>query len=166
MKKKTIVFNLLVVSLFISSLSSSAQLVGSKFVVPVNPRAQFSMNPGWKFIKQDVAGADGMNIDDSKWETVSTPHTYNDIDTYDEIISRGGEKSEYMGIAWYRKHFKIPAGYAGNKVFIEFEGMKQAGRFWVNGKFVRDHWGFADVVHLRHHGLRRAGQNRELGRGC
>ncbi len=134
MKKKTIVFNLLVVSLFISSLSSSAQLVGSKFVVPVNPRAQFSMNPGWKFIKQDVAGADGMNIDDSKWETVSTPHTYNDIDTYDEIISRGGEKSEYMGIAWYRKHFKIPAGYAGNKVFIEFEGMKQAGRFFLNGK--------------------------------
>ena len=24
----------------------------------------------------------------------------------------------------------------GGKVFLEFEGLKQAGRFWVNGRFV------------------------------
>ncbi|HEY4788845.1 MAG TPA: DUF4982 domain-containing protein [Bacteroidales bacterium] len=132
MKKRRL--NLIVVLLFLSSLFAVAQPVGSKFIVPDNLRAMFNMNPDWKFIKQDVSGAENADFDDSKWETVSTPHTYNDIDTYDEIISRGGEKSEYMGIAWYRKHFKIPAAYAGRKVFIEFEGMKQAGRFFVNGK--------------------------------
>ena len=40
------------------------------------------------------------------------------------------------GIAWYRKHFKLPASARDGKVFLEFEGLKQAGRFWVNGQFV------------------------------
>ena len=39
-----------------------------------------------------------------------------------------------MGPACYRKHFKLPAGAEGNKIFLEFEGMRQAGRFFVNGK--------------------------------
>jgi beta-galactosidase len=134
MKKRIAVFTFIISLLLINSQLSSAQTIGSKFVVPANQREAFSMNPGWKFIKQDVQGADAENFDDSKWDVVSTPHTYNDADTYDEIITRGGEKSEYMGIAWYRKHFKIPASFAGNKVFIEFEGMKQAGRFFLNGK--------------------------------
>jgi len=111
-----------------------AHIHGQKFIAPTNPRSSYNFNSGWKFIKQDVVDADKVTFDDSKWETVSTPHTYNDSDTFDEIISRSGEKSEYMGVAWYRKHFKLPASAAGKKVFIEFEGMKQAGRFFINGK--------------------------------
>jgi beta-galactosidase len=106
-----------------------------KFTPPASPRVTFNFNPGWKFIKQDVPGAEAVAFDDSKWDAVSTPHTYNDIDSYDEIISHShGENTEYMGIAWYRKHFKLPASAQGGKVFIEFEGMKQAGRFFVNGQ--------------------------------
>jgi beta-galactosidase len=106
-----------------------------RYIPPASPRATFNFNSGWKFIKGDAPGAEKPGFDDSKWETISTPHTYNEADTYDEIISHsGGEKSEYMGVAWYRKHFKLPAGARGGKVFLEFEGLKQAGRFWVNGK--------------------------------
>ncbi len=39
-----------------------------------------------------------------------------------------------MGIGWYRKHFKLPAGADGQKVFLEFDGMRQAGRFFLNGQ--------------------------------
>jgi beta-galactosidase len=107
------------------------------YMPPTSPRATFNFNPDWKFIREDVTNADQVAFDDSKWATVSAPHTWNDTDTYDEIISHsGGEKSEYMGIAWYRKHFKLPAGAKDGKVFLEFEGLKQAGRFWVNGQFV------------------------------
>ena len=107
----------------------------SRFVPPTSPRLMFNFNPGWKFIKGDVADAEKPGFDDSKWIAVSTPHTYNDVDTYDEIISHsGGEKSQYMGLGWYRKHFKLPASAKGGKVFLEFEGLKQAVRFWVNGK--------------------------------
>ena len=104
------------------------------YTPPASPRVTTSFNTNWKFIKEDVPGAEAADFDDSKWSTVSTPHTYNDVDTFDEIISKGGEKSQYMGIVWYRKHFKLPVRAKGGKVLIEFEGLKQAGRFFVNGK--------------------------------
>lgn len=107
-----------------------------KFTPPTSPRTTYDFNSGWKFLKQDSPNCEKSDFDDSKWETVSTPHTYNDIDSFDQIISRGGEASLYMGPACYRKHFKLPASAKGNKVFIEFEGMRQAGRFFVNGKAV------------------------------
>jgi beta-galactosidase len=107
-----------------------------KFAAPVSPREIFNFNPGWKFIREDVANAGQVAFDDSKWSDVSTPHTYNDVDSYTVIISHGGgDRGAWAGITWYRKHFKLPAGAKDGKVFLEFEGLKQAGRFWVNGKY-------------------------------
>ena len=112
----------------------SSLQAADKYAPPASPRITYNFNAGWKFIKQDAPGAESPDFDDSKWSTVSTPHTYNQEDSFDEIIARGGEKSLYMGPACYRKHFKLPASDQGNKVFIEFEGMRQACRFFVNGK--------------------------------
>jgi beta-galactosidase len=125
------------VSLHAAVLLAPAARAQPAFTPPASPRAVYNFNSGWKFIKQDAPGADQPGFDDSSWTDVSTPHTYNDVDSYDEIISHsGGEKSEYMGIAWYRKHFKIPASAKDGKVFLEFEGLKQAGRFYLNGKYI------------------------------
>jgi beta-galactosidase len=106
------------------------------FIPPATPNAVYDFNPGWKFFKGDVTGAERPGFEDSKWAAVSAPHTWNDTDTFDEIISHGGgERHEYTGIGWYRKRFKLPASAKDGKVFLEFEGLKQAGRFWVNGEF-------------------------------
>src|SRR5208283_4510289 len=103
---------------------------------PASPHTIYNFNSGWKFIREDVAGAEQAAFNDSIWTAVSAPHTYNDQDSYTAIISHsGGDRKPYSGIAWYRKHFKLPAGAKDGKVFLEFEGLKQAGRFWVNGKF-------------------------------
>jgi len=102
---------------------------------PASPRATFNFNPGWRFIREDVTNAEQVAFDDSKWVRVSAPHTYNETDSYTQIISHsGGDRTPYAGIAWYRKHFKLPAGAKDGKVFLELEGLKQAGRFWVNGQ--------------------------------
>jgi beta-galactosidase len=111
-------------------------LLAETFVPPASPHRVYDFNPGWKFIREDVTNAEQMAFDDSKWSDVSAPHTYNDADSYAEIISHsGGDRHPYAGIAWYRKHFKLPADARDGKVFCEFEGLKQAGRFWVNGQF-------------------------------
>ena len=47
-------------------------------------RLTLNFNPDWKFIKADPAGAAAPDFDDSAWTTVSAPHTYNDIDTFDD----------------------------------------------------------------------------------
>ncbi len=104
---------------------------------PRSPRATYNFNADWKFIRQDVTNAEQVFFDDSQWANVSAPHTFNDVDSYNAIISHsGGDRHAYAGIAWYRKHFKLPASAKDGKVFIEFEGLKQAGRFWVNGQYV------------------------------
>jgi beta-galactosidase len=112
------------------------QAEGGKYVVPESARVTYNFNPGWKFIKEEVAGSEAVAFADAAWQDVSTPHTYNDTDSYDELIRTSGEVTIYTGPARYRKHFKLPAGAAGNKVILEFEGMRQAAKFWVNGKAV------------------------------
>ena len=137
MKSRLSVVLVALITLHAAVVLAPAAHAQQTFTPPASPRAVYNFNSGWKFIKQDVPGADQPGFDDSSWTSVSTPHTYNDVDSYDEIISHtGGEKSEYMGIAWYRKHFKIPASAKGGKVFLEFEGLKQAGRFYLNGKYL------------------------------
>jgi beta-galactosidase len=107
------------------------------FAPPASPRAAFNFNPGWKFIREDVTNAEQVAFDDSKWADVSAPNTYNDVDSYTDFISHsGGDRHAWTGITWYRKHFKLPTGAKDGKVFLEFEGLKQAGHFWVNGKLV------------------------------
>jgi beta-galactosidase len=109
----------------------------ARFDPPASPRQTYNFNPDWKFIRQNVAGADAVTFDDSAWTTVSTPHSFNDVDSFRKIISHGGgDTGTFKGQVWYRKHFKVPAELAGNKVFIEFEGMRQAGTIYLNGKQV------------------------------
>jgi beta-galactosidase len=107
------------------------------YVPPKSPRSTLNFNYDWRFIREDVAGAETPAFDDSKWTTVATPHSFNDVDSFRMIIAHGGgDRGTYKGLSWYRKHFKLPAQLAGQKVFLEFEGMRQAGDIYLNGKQV------------------------------
>ncbi|ADJ49535.1 beta-galactosidase [Amycolatopsis mediterranei S699] len=93
----------------------------------------YDLNPDWRFVQADVPGANATTFDDSSWTTVSVPHTYNDVDSFDNWITSSGESAVAMQITWYRKHFTMPAGLAGMKVFLEFERVRQAATVYVNG---------------------------------
>jgi beta-galactosidase len=107
------------------------------YTPPRSPRTTLNFNYDWRFIREDVPGAEAEAFDDSQWSSVATPHSFNDVDSFRMIISHsGGDRGTYKGLSWYRKHFKLPAGTAGQKVFLEFEGMRQAGDIYLNGKQV------------------------------
>jgi len=110
------------------------------FQVPSSPRAVYNFNPGWKFAFGDVNGVEQPTFDDSAWDNISLPHTWNETDSYRRYISHsGGDRGKKNGIGWYRKHFKLPAGANDQKVFLQFDGMRQAGRFFLNGQFIGLH---------------------------
>jgi beta-galactosidase len=116
-------------------LSGGVAQAAERFIPPASPRERIDFNIGWKFIRQDVPGAAAVAFDDTHWQTISTPHTYNDTDTFNKIISHGGgQRGAYQGPAWYRRHFKLPANYSDRRFVLEFEGMRQAGQIFVNGK--------------------------------
>jgi beta-galactosidase len=118
-----------------ATLIAALPAPGQKFAPPESPRTTYNFNPGWKFIRQDVSGAENPAFDDTTWTNVSLPHTWNDVDSYRALISHGGgDQTIYEGVGWYRKHFKLPAGSEGRKIFLEFEGLKQAAHFFLNGR--------------------------------
>ncbi len=90
-------------------------------------------------------------FDDSKWETVCLPHTWNNLDGQD------GGNDYYRGPAWYRKTFALPKEYRGRRVFIRFGAAGFIADVYVNGEFVGEHrGGFAafafDVTGFVHFG--------------
>ncbi|MCX6955133.1 MAG: DUF4982 domain-containing protein [Verrucomicrobia bacterium] len=98
-------------------------------------RLTLNFNPDWRFLKDDPAGASAPGFDDRAWSVVSTPHTYNDTDTFDNWSTPGhrGEQIQWSGRTWYRKTFTAPAAWSGKKVFIEFEAARQVAEVYLNG---------------------------------
>jgi beta-galactosidase len=99
-----------------------------------NKRVKFNFNPGWKVMTGDPNGAESVDFDDSGWKKVTLPYAWNEDEAFKLDIHNLS-----TGIAWYRKSFKIPAVYIGQKVFLEFEGIRQAGEFYFNGQFIGRH---------------------------
>ena len=43
-------------------------------------RESLELTHGWRFIKRDVPGGEQLDLDDSGWQAVDLPHTYNVVD--------------------------------------------------------------------------------------
>ena len=97
-------------------------------------RVKYNFNPDWKVFVGDDSTASQLKYDDSKWKTVTLPYAWNEDDAFKKDIV-----DLSTGIAWYRKLFKIPATAKDGKVFIEFEGVRQAASIYVNGNYIGLH---------------------------
>src|ERR1051326_1723326 len=125
-------------------------------------RVTLNFNPDWKFIKADPPGAAAPDFDDSTWTTVSAPHTFNDVDTFDDWSTPGhvGEMNQWSGRTWYRKTLVCPRSFAGKKVFIEFEAVRQIAEVYLNGELLGvsktgfTPFGFDLTPHLRFGGAK------------
>jgi beta-galactosidase len=97
---------------------------------------KLNFNPGWKFIKADPPGAAEPGFNDQDWITVSAPHTFNDVDTFDHWSVPGhiGETNQWAGRTWYRKSFSLPDLFKGKKIILEFEAVRQVAEVYLNGQ--------------------------------
>ncbi|MEJ2883216.1 glycoside hydrolase family 2 protein [Pedobacter sp. GR22-6] len=97
-------------------------------------RSTYNFNSAWKLSIGDPQGAEAPDFDDSSWKSVTLPHAWNEDEAFKKSI-----EALSTGICWYRKHFKLDAADSGKKVFIEFEGVRQGGDFYLNGTFIGRH---------------------------
>ena len=97
-------------------------------------RTTYNFNSGWKVFVGDAPNAEAPAFEDKGWKAVTLPYAWNEDDAFKKDIA-----DLSTGIAWYRKHFKLPASNKGQKIFVEFEGIRQAGDFYVNGKHIGLH---------------------------
>ena len=99
-----------------------------------NPRQRFNFNQQWLLQVGDAKGAEAFGYDDAAWKKVSLPHAFNEDEAFKVGIAQMTDT-----VAWYRKHFRLPASAKGRKVFIEFEGVRQGADFYINGKHIGLH---------------------------
>src|SRR4051812_5757686 len=92
-----------------SSFSSLAAALSLFAVAPGTARANSAarhvvpLADGWRFLRADVAGAEGIDFDDRTWARVRVPHTWNAQDGAD------GGNDYYRGVGWYRRRQPIAA---------------------------------------------------------
>jgi len=113
---------------FLSVLSLQAQNVNE------NSRIIRNFDNNWRFLKEDVKGAEVPSFDDLNWRKIDVPHDWSIEGPYskDNLTGRGGG---YLpaGIGWYRKNFIVNEAVAKQKFFIEFDGIMANSDVWING---------------------------------
>jgi len=118
--------------------------LGVSWESPAIPaRKTYNFNSSWKLFVGDVEDAEKPGFDDSAWKEITLPYAWNQNEAFLKDI-----RDLSTGIAWYRKTFVLPEGNESNKVFLEFEGVRQAGEFYLNGSLVGLHENGAMAVGL------------------
>jgi beta-galactosidase len=98
-------------------------------------RTKFNFNTGWKLMEGDVKSAENMQFNDTNWKNITLPQAFNEDEAFRVAID-----DHSTNIVWYRKRFKVPQQHPqGQKVFLEFEGIRQAGDFYLNGHYIGKH---------------------------
>lgn len=101
---------------------------------------------GWRFHQGDApADVTASTFDDSAWESVSVPHSWNRVGFYrpdpNSHIHRAETVNKTQGLGWYRQRFTVPASLTGKRIWLEFDAASRIASVWLNGKKLGDHAG-------------------------
>jgi beta-galactosidase len=91
-------------------------------------RVKTRIDEDWKvFAGGDPAGAKDASFNDASWTTTNVPH--------DMSIALVGTSTDIDpgNKGWYRKHFTLPAGAAGKRITLQFDGVYHWCKVYVNG---------------------------------
>lgn len=129
------------------AIAQSDVSVAGLFPIDDQGREVWNFNPDWLFHLGDAEGAEAVVFDDSDWETVSVPHGVKL-----EPAEASGCRN-YQGVAWYRKHFIVPA----DRSELYFEAIMGKQKIYVNGQLAAEHYGgyLPVIVSLREQGLQK-----------
>jgi beta-galactosidase len=122
-------------------LFGAAPVSAEPYQPPVSHRVDLLLDKGWRFVRQDIPGAEGRGFDDSSWAAISLPHTWNNLDGQD------GSTNFYRGIGWYRTRCVVDQAWFGRHFFLKFDGAFLVTDVYVNGDYLGEHQGgFAAFV--------------------
>ena len=105
------------------------------YAIEGSPRKVWSFNPGWRFFKGNIDGAEKPAFDDTDWEAANLPHGLEILG-----LNQSGGRN-YQGPAWYRKWFEIPAESKGKRFVLYFEGVMGKANVFLDGEPVAEHLG-------------------------
>ena len=111
------------------------------YTPPASNHVDYNFNYDWLFLKSNPGtGAAAVGYSETGWTPVGLPHTWSDDRFREWVFDSNATQADplrpsgsYVGIAWYRKHFTVPATYSSREIILEFQGITYIGTIYVNG---------------------------------
>ena len=119
-------FSLLMLFVAIGASASMTERFEAKYL---KSRIKQRIDEGWKVQSGNVSGAQATTFNDAGWTTTNVPHDFGIT-----LVSTTDNDPAAQG--WYRKHFTLPAGFAGKKVIVQFDGIYHDSKIYLNGDSV------------------------------
>lgn len=120
MRHKSFFFTLLMAALFALNIQATE-------------RKKYNFNSEWRLQVGDFPQAKKAEFNDDSWKQVTLPHAFNEDEAFKVSIEQLTDT-----VVWYRKHFQV-ADLKNKKIFVEFEGVRQGGEFYLNGQYLGLH---------------------------
>src|SRR5712691_3540930 len=119
---------------FLAALSLTVACTTLAWAAP-GPRVRYTINEHWRYAPGSIDGAAAAGFDDSAWQFVNLPHTWNAVDAFDKTATYR------RGSGWYRKTLVLDSALRGKRFFLYFEGANQVADVFVNGRHAGQHIG-------------------------
>lgn len=120
--------------------------VGLRAATNESPRLVRSLDENWRFHLGAAPEATAPGYDDRGWRRVDVPHDYVIEGTFSEKdpVANPHLRADWYWLhaflpvqpAVYRKTLDIPADARGRRLWLEFDGVFNHSRYWLNGKSI------------------------------
>lgn len=127
-------------------LSACATDSAAEDVTESVARDTTELKSGWRFSFGEAGNqAIKPDFDDSSWEAVEVPHSWNRVGYYQhdlyELTHRPENVNNDQGEGWYRLEFTGPTNLKGKRVWLEFDAASRTAEVWLNGVRLGEHRG-------------------------
>ena len=117
------------------SFAIAAFLSASALSATAERSAQL-FNDGWRFLGDgsESLDASAAALDDAAWQRVTLPHDWAIAGPFNPRGDGNTGKLPWRGVGWYRKHLALAASAAGQRVYLDFDGVMASPEVFVNGR--------------------------------
>jgi beta-galactosidase len=98
-------------------------------------RRVFPLNHKWLYSDKNVPGGASPRFNDTGFVRVTIPHTNKMLPWH------GFDDKDYQFVSLYRRHFRMPVGLNGRRVFVDFGGVMTAATVTLNGQKLGEYRG-------------------------
>lgn len=110
------------------------------FPAMAEPRQVHDLSAGWRFYQGKLEAQPlTSEYDDSGWQQVAMPHSWNRLGEYRTLRSEA--TNSFQGVGWYRLRIGAPNFRPGDRLILQFDGVGTVADVWLNGHHVGQHSG-------------------------
>jgi beta-galactosidase len=102
--------------------------------LPAAGARRVSFDAGWRFHEGDDPRAASSGFADTDWRRLDLPHDWAIEQPFDPKLNPHTAALRSFGVAWYRKHFTVPAGAEGRYYAVEIDGAMSNATVFLNGR--------------------------------